>query len=198
MGAIQNSLNQILASTLGAGFVVTQSPGIKERIATNAEVRKLAAQQKTLEKAESIGPLDAEQEKAFREKALDASEKAFELKPSVETFNAMKKQMSRQPKSFPAYESYEDYYGSEDYQQEIGQEASKRAFEQKREQDIQRILQGEQNAIDAKRGVKNAVSERKALLEQLAQAGVIRKVGAKIDNPAIKIADNKAGEEIKR
>ncbi len=175
MGAIQNSLNQIFASGLGAAFALSQHPSLKAASEKKRTLQSLRKQQETLERAENVGPLPTTQLHEYKAKRLDLAKQAFEIDPSEETLTNLEKTRRDQPTETPAYEGYDDYYGSEDYQGEIAEEASKRTYEQRREEDVQRLVKG----LEAKQGVQNAVPERKALLDEL------RAQGVNVDNPAL-------------
>ena len=190
MASIQQSLNNLFAATLGAGFAVTQTPALKQHVEKKAELTKLQRQQDTLAAAEMQGEIPADMLEKFREKGLSAAEKAFELDPSAKTYEQLKTQLKKKPTVTPAYEGPDDYYGSEDYQQDIEQEAATRIYKQKREQDIANLMNRQQTAQDAKRGMQNAVADRLAVIEQLRAAGVnVDKVKG--------ITDTKTGERIK-
>lgn len=164
MASIQASLNQLFAASLGAAFVGTQSPGLKDKIATKNQLSKLQKQQEILAKAENVGELPTEKLHELKAKRLQAAEEAFELSPSDKTYQAMAEAQKAQPTIVPAYESPMDYYGSEDYQQEIEQEADNRLYQQKREADILSRLQGQ---YQEKQGVKNAVKQRRSFVEAM-------------------------------
>lgn len=183
MGAIQNSLNQILAATLGAGFAVTQSPGVKKYV----EKREAS---KTLEK--SLGAIEIlKQERAKGE--LTREEYNAAMTQAGQEASALTKKVSTTP---------EEYAEGLSLQQRSLRDVEGKPKAPKTVKDIMAkypqvqmasdILASQEQAIQSKRGVKDAVKERKALLDQL------RKAGVNVDNPAIKITDNKTGEEIKR
>lgn len=190
MASIQQSLNNLFAAALGAGFAVTQTPALKQHVEKKAELTKLQRQQDTLAAAEMQGEIPADMLEKFREKGLSAAEKAFELDPSAKTYTQLKTQLSRQPRSFPAYESPEEYYGTEEYQQEIEKEAANRVYQQDRERDIADLVDRERAAQEAKRGVQNAVAERRKLIEQL-NAALVNVANVK------SITDTTARERIK-
>lgn len=190
MASIQQSLNNLFAASLGAAFAGTQTPGARDYVAKKSELKALNKQQETLEAAEMQGEIPNEMLDKFREKGLSAAERAFEIDPSTQTYEQLKAQLKKQPTIIPAYEGPEDYYGSEDYQQDIEQEAANRIYKQKREQDIANLMNRQQAAQDAKRGMQNAVADRLAVIEQLREAGV------NVDN--VKgIRDTKTGERVK-
>lgn len=190
MASIQQSLNNLFAASLGAGFAITQSPALKQYVDKKNELTKLQKQQATLEAAEMQGEIPSEMLERLREKGLSAAEKAFELDPNAQTYGQLKEQLKKKPTVTPAYEGPEDYYGSEDYQQEIEQEVANRVYQQKREKDIAYLIGRQQAAQDAKRGMQNAVADRLAVIEQLKAAGVnVDKVKG--------IRDTKTGERVK-
>ena len=190
MASIQQSLNNLFAASLGVGFAATQSPGLRQHVEKRAELAKLQKQQQTLEKAELQGEIPNEMLEEFRAKGLSAAEKAFELDPSEKTYEQLKTQLKKRPTVTPAYEGPEDYYGSEEYQQDIEQEAASRIYQENRERDIANIMNRQQTAQDAKRGIQNAVADRRAVIDQLRAAGV------NVDN--VKgITDTKTGERVK-
>ena len=190
MASIQQSLNNLFAASLGAGFAATQSPALRQRVEKRTELAKLQKQQQTLEKAELQGEIPTGMLEELRAKGLSAAEKAFELDPSAKTYEQLKAQWKKQPMETPAYADPEDYYGSEEYQQEVEQEAAGRIYKERRERDIADIMNRQQTAQDAKRGMQNAVADRRAIIEQLRAAGVnVDKVKG--------ITDIKTGERIK-
>lgn len=180
MGAIQNSLNQILASTLGAGFVVTQSPGVKQFV----EKREAS---KTLEKA--LGATDIlKQKRAANE--LTREEYNAAMTQAGQEASALTKKVSTTPEEYAEGLSLQQrsLRDVEQKPKSVREIASKYPQAQMASD----ILASQEQAIQAKRGVKNAVNDRKALLDQL------RKAGINVDNPTLKITDNTTGEEIKR
>lgn len=164
MASIQASINQLSASLLGAAFVGTQSPALKDKIATKNRLNRLQKQQELLTKAEGVGELPFDKIQELRAKRLEAAEQAFEVSPSEETYKAMAEAQKVQPTIVSAYESPMDYYGSEDYQQEIDQEAENRLYQQKREADILSRLQGQ---YQERQGIKDAVKQRRSFVEAM-------------------------------
>lgn len=167
MASIQQSLNNLFAASLGVGFAAVHAPAIRQHVEKKSELARLQKQQKTLEAAELQGEIPNGMLEELRAKGLSAAEKAFELDPSSKTYEQLKTQWKKQPTETPAYEGPEDYYGSEDYQQDIEQEAANRIYEEKREQDIANIINRQQTAQEAKRGVQNAVKQRRSFLEAM-------------------------------
>ena len=173
MASIQQSLNNLFAASLGAGFALTQTPMVKDYVAKKSELASLKKQQQTLEAAEGQGEIPAEMEEEFRAKGLEAAQKAFELDPNKENYEQLREQLRRNKTvSFPAYEDPEEYRQTEEYQQEIEKEAANRVYQQNRERDIADLVDRERAAQESKRGVQNAVAERRKLIEQLKAAGV--------------------------
>lgn len=154
-----------MAASLGAAFAIGHTPGIKDLVARRQEVSKLQKQQKVLAKAEEQGDLPVDQQQEYRNKRIQAAEQAFEISPNKETYQAMTEAQTKlSPHIVPAYEGPMDYYGTEEYQQEVAQEAEQRKYQQLREADIVNSLQ---TAIESKQGVKNAVKERRSFLKAM-------------------------------
>lgn len=183
MGAIQNSLNQILVSTLGAGFAVTQSPGVKkyvEKREASRELEKGLGAIDILKQKRAAGELTAEE---FNAAMTEAGQGAAKLTKGAST-------------------TPEEYAEGLSLQQRSLRDVESKPNAPKTVQDIMAkypqaqmasdVLARQEQAVQTKRGVKDAVKERKALLDQL------RKAGVNVDNPAIKITDTITGEEIKR
>lgn len=169
MASIQQSLNNLFAASLGAGFAITQSPAVKQFLE-----KKEAT--KTLEKAHgAIGQLEEKRKSGeltreeYNAAMTQAGQEAAELTKKVST-------------------TPEEYAEGLSLQQRSLREVEKKPRSVK---DIMATTPGmqlasdvvarEQAAQEAKQGVQNAVKERKALLDQL------RAQGVNVDNPAVRI-----------
>lgn len=155
MGAIQNSLNQILASTLGAGFVVTQSPGVKQFV----EKREAA---KTLEKA--LGATDIlKQKRAAGE--LTREEFNAAMTQAGQEASALTKKVSTTPGEYAEglalqQTSLSDVEAKPKTVQDI-------MAKYPQAQMASDVLARQEQALEAKRGVKNAVKQRRSFLEAM-------------------------------
>lgn len=148
MGAIQASLNNLVASTLGATFAIAHLPGVKNRIDTKAKVRALNKKQKLLNKAEAQGKLPNETVSKLREEGLDAAEKALKLDPNKKTYEQFMEQNVNQSVLLPADED------------EIAQEQAEQGV-------VSPTVARAQVSQESKRGVKNAVPARRSFLKAM-------------------------------
>ena len=159
MGAIQNSLNQILVSTLGAGFAVTQSPGVKKYVEKREAARELE---------KGLGAIDILKQKRARGE-LTREEYNAAMTQAGQEASALTKKVSTTP---------EEYSEGLSLQQRSLRDVEKKPKTVKevmaKYPNIQMasdVLASQEQAIQAKRGVKDAVKERRALLDQLRKAG---------------------------
>ena len=176
MGAIQNSLNQALASSLGMAYGISQTPGYQDFLKSKGLKRNLSKLSKARSMLETHADIVENQE--AQEKV---AEEIVSTSPTPGNVQQLSEVRKGRPTETPAYESLEDYYGSEDYQGEIQQEAEKRLYEEKRKRDISELVDRQKAAQESKSGVQNAVSERKAVLDEL------RAQGINVDNPAVRV-----------
>lgn len=157
MGAIQSSLNQLFASTLGAAFVISQNPSTKQKVADRAELKKLqreaeleagvtkAAQHTVGDVPASVakGAVNGEGAPMYSPKTLtDVAEQ--ELR-TLEAEKAVEGQKARMGKGNPA-----NVFALN---------------QQMREQ--QGTISRLQSSVEQKQGVKNAVKERRSFIKAM-------------------------------
>lgn len=182
MGTIQNSLNQILASSLGVAFAVTQSPGVKRRVEDKATLR-------ALERAEKVEAVKTETAQRLGAGGLPVSE-AMKVQEEKEEpiLNAEGEVVGyEQLGTGPAYGPEtlipvaEQEQSLLEAQQAVNEQRIRmgkkktpggitvggQAYsltQQQREQE--QIISRLQEALEAKQGVQEAVPNRKKLLSQ--------------------------------
>ena len=177
MASIQQSLNNLFAASLGAGFAITQSPGVKEMAAQRAQTKELQKDveyfgAETESAAEALNKIDRENfteediaaGEAYLSRLEDISNKYYAASTQLRRPGALEKHLAR-ARSI---------------------ENDRLALEERKEL----LAKRQAEALEAKKGVQEAVAERRSVIEQLRAAGVnVDKVKG--------ITDTKTGERVK-
>ena len=160
MGAIQNSLNQILASTLGAGFVVTQSPGVKRMVEDRETLNRLRREGEYKSDVYKTAQKESEEFKASL-----SPEAKKQLADVIETQDIELQKLGLEEAQ--AAENYAVEMAKQGKQ--IGSSTGVQVLATKtaKSQIQQQLLQSQKEAIESKRGVKNAVKQRRSFLEAM-------------------------------
>lgn len=176
MGAIQNSLNNILTSTLGAAYGYMQTPGARKRAAYREANKRAALMTEAFEQVqgglnEATATYIEESTKPEAEKEPD---KAAEAKAKVDTGL---KTLDEATES-----AYSERIASATKPEQVAEAMQKRITNQGLIAGLATDIEHRQQAAqEAKSGVQNAVPDRKAILEELSAKGI------NVDNPAVRV-----------
>ena len=157
MGAIQSSMNQLVASTLGLTFAVAQSPGVKQWSNDRADLRKLKREAKlegevTKSAQHLIGDVPADVARGAKDK-----EGAPMYDP--QTLTQVAEQEGRLLEAEKAVERQKTRMGK-------GNPADVLALNHQlanQQQTISRL----QSSVEQKQGVKGAVKQRRSFLKAM-------------------------------
>lgn len=157
MGAIQSSMNQLVASTLGLTFAIAQSPGVKQWSKDRADLRALKREAKlegevTKSAQELVGNVPASE-------AMKAVNGDGAPMYSPQTITRVAEQEGRSLEADKAVETQKVRMGK-------GNPANVFALNQQianQQQTISRL----QSSVEQKQGVKGAVKQRRSFLKAM-------------------------------
>ena len=189
MASIQQSLNNLFAASLGAGFAVTQLPGVQKMVAEKGE-RKQAERElefKTKVAEEARERLETKKNVPEVVKAVRGEQYTKELEREQEL--ALNLEIERAQAQANFAETYARHGKTPRTLERLAAEMkipTKGMSESFYVNSLERLS----NAMEAKKGLQKAVADRRSVIKQLREAGVnVDKVKG--------ITDSNTGERVK-